>query len=1150
MVPLDPFMGMMSLRSRGVKLPERGIHLRFGTSRLAGYPRYGFSLYRLPADIAKTNFPVSIRFFEAQAYSGAMALDMNFFDFPPSLHLLRNFNDGEQRALLVHGGAPLEFRFRGECRAFQCVMLGCGSEFTIEISTGPFDTEEHRFSLRKGAERPFYFESERRIKRLRILSPGVLVLELEFLRQGVSSLGLQQIARLRLPETQRDVDERVRGVAEVGRVDVAGFDFVRELLARTDPEGPIAEQAVAQIQENAPAGQSPAKYMANPHDLLNTMCVHHVVARAAGLYFVDAVDPTSPGAYLLFGNWGKDLFNRGFVWYQVPDMIYDGDPFAAPSDLRAFAIDARAKEASPPTQRTGTVGIGLKWSLPERTQGRPQNHAARYQITRKPAAGASAANRSREIVTGYYTDPQEGFVAPEFQFVDFGDADAGLTGTYSYDVVGIDLFGRKSDIASTETVKARSRTIPPPPVRVEASLDTPEKGLTVVFAWTLREHAADPDVRKFRIHADIRQPSPVTGRIQSVSRSGGTVDIAVAPPATGLGSDAAFVNGLSGDLSYLEGGMLKVHDRFFAISTVEASVPPTFRIAAPDDFPGPLLADAPCAISANWLDPRKWRRQLATVELDPHPEQATVDAVVPIMQDVKDEAGNVTGQVLAFDNLMRLTLTAAAFAGRPATVPDAVNAEVRLSAATLLQNGHEFALYPDPSADPADKARVFNVACLFDESGQPLLDGDNNRIFPLDGLATVFPRVTLTLPDCDISGVDNTNDKPRKRMAIGVSAIDDPTDGANEGAVSRRVTCEWISTAEPAIGTFDAQPDLQATDAEPADADGRSRYLVRWPTLHKAEKYNIYRATEQGLIDVDIARRGGGGSAGDYADKTLYELWLIANVEANLAGFRRLNTEPIEAAPGMAEVTYLDRTLPGYASGHFFYRVQGISATGVRGPLSEALTPVRCPPARQPSKPALHKYRSFGKSDDADRFKVALYWRAAQSPTLSYFVIYKTREPDVAANRIWRYFDKPALRVLPNESVRPLEVEFGRVDLSRFDSVRNGTVLGIFERGAYNAYLATSGVDPASLPDGLIDYSVGPATAGRVQVNGLQDFSPVVCYYESDGVIGRIIDIPSERMKVISGLDVGPPYFFCLASVDISGKLSELSQPLRITVGP
>lgn len=283
---------------------------------------------------------------------------------------------------------------------------------------------------------------------------------------------------------------------------------------------------------------------------------------------------------------------------------------------------------------------------------------------------------------------------------------------------------------------------------------------------------------------------------------------------------------------------------------------------------------------------------------------------------------------------------------------------------------------------------------------------------------------------------------------------------------------------------------------------------------------------------------------GDYDNKTLYEIWQLAGLPENRRAFNRLTGEPWEPVINSSgQVAYRDRTLPGHSTSRFFYRIQAVSETGVLGDMSPPLQPVHCPLACKPEKLAINKHRLVEQNGE---FDVSIFWRHIPLQQLNYYILYRTQIKDVAERKIWRHFEN-AVKVLGNQWSRPLIVEYGMVDMSNLPGGRGGDVLGIFRKAEFDTQGFDNSIsfeDAAAL---LTNYYDNEVTLGRAKVKELKDYESVVCYYRV-GTFERFVDqLAGEKMYVDHLQNTGE-YYYCIASVDNKGNLSELSDPVRIRV--
>jgi hypothetical protein len=1083
MIPFDPFMGMLSMQSGGTIL-DPGTHIRIVYSLYAGYPRHGHTLFRLSADNLESNVLQEIPLYRLPGTSPLRHhIDGPGIERPQTVHIFSRSSDGDERGMLLCGWQSLDLRLVPEVGAFQMVLFGLGYPVSINITTRGGESHDFVLDLLAEEMQPFYFEAIDSIQDLIVTSSAALVLELQFFAVGWREAGAEPIARLNLPASQAEIDDRIQplGVGS-GRVRYEDFVWIADKMANPLADRPPREQFFMVDEEALPGESSEAAARLNPHELLNTMSIKSAVARAAGLYYVDK-DPSQQDSYLLGGHWTDEELPDGYVWLPSLDVPFrDTDPFPAPEMLRATAVAGHLQNeqlvAAPSgTAASGIVGVGLRWRRPLRTVGVIQNHAVSYLIRRTEVDSGEVYER--DLLTGYVVH-QGRRIDPEYQLVDFGEDSNGLDGIYQYEVRGVDLFGRVSEPAHTAPVSVDSFTIPPAPMDVQARLTDLE--LEVSFSWTAREYAKDPAVRQFKLYLDERQLSPVKGRITAIFARGRHTVLHIAP------DDPRWDDGVE-----LRGGAVQMMGNICEIQDVLSREP--LQLLVPQ-ISETIPANTPCTVTANWRSPATWRGSRATRDFDPSPETGEISGVIHM-------PGYPSERVIA--------LTGQPFAGVP-----------NVAAATVFQDGREFT-----ARTVAGEPTRLRVEAFRDEDG--------TATWPVPGPVLVYPRVTLLIREFEVTDIV-PGSALRKRFALGVTATDDPSDGSNEGPVSPRVIVHWMSAEPPA--TWTGTPEMTSVPAERADADGCSTYRLKWEPFSGAMAYHVYRASEEMVVGID--RQRSGRSADYYTTLNLSQLWQLANDRDNARAFDRLTVEPwTPVFDTEGKATYTDRTLPGHSNSRFFYRVQGLSETRVAGALSDVFQPVHCPPARPPEKLGISRIRVAGSN-------VILYWPHIMHPGLDYYVVYRTEDEDVARAKLWRRFGY-GIKVRPNEAARPLAVEYGLVDISNLAGGRDGTPLGIFRYTEYEARFGDAAVDFAIAAAALTNRYAGEVTLGRAWVSDLDNHEAVVCYYR-DGSTERFVKkLAGEKMLVDTVPDPGT-YFYCVAAVDDTANLSELSVPVKVEV--
>ena len=688
----------------------------------------------------------------------------------------------------------------------------------------------------------------------------------------------------------------------------------------------------------------------NPHELLATMSILRSVSRAAGLYFVDGEERHRSGYLMRAHTTGHAT--DGYAW--LTNVELNGtDAFPPPSNLTAVPINGKLELASGGTDASGVIGVGLGWDLPVRTPGTVQNHAVRYLINRTETSTGQI--HPRDIFAGYSEENGE-LITPNYQLIDLGeDGNVGLNGAYTYEVRGVDLFGRITPPVTTNPIAVRSFTIPPSPVDLHAQMSDP--GLDVTFSWTAGEHAKDPGVRKFEMYLDNRQITPVIGKITSSSNTASHTVVQIQP------DNAEWDTGEG-----LVGGAVQIFGVPYEVYNEINRAPLQLQVARIPDI---VTSGTRCILTSNWRAAGNWSNNPFSLEFSPAPSNAEITDVLPI--------DGFPGERMVF-------LDAQPFA-----------TQTNVTVATILQGNVEFAARTVPGQPMRFSVELFRTE-------------DGAEFSPMVGPVQLYPRITISIPEFVIGDIV-PGDELRKSFSVGVTAVDDPSDGTNEGPVSPRAIVHWVSTGTSAGPIFNAPSDLTSVAADRASSDRMSRYTLKWDPVDTASRYHVFRAAEEVVVVIDQDRTG--RAPNDYENMTLFQLWELANDSENSRAFDRLTSDPIEPIiDGDGRVSYFDQTLPGHSTSRFFYRVRPVGETGLVGGYSDVFQPVHCPRARPSEQLSIHRRRV----DGAD---VYLYWQHIPDSALDYYIVYRTTDRSIAESKHYKKFEH-ATKVLSSENARPL----------------------------------------------------------------------------------------------------------------------------------
>jgi hypothetical protein len=232
----------------------------------------------------------------------------------------------------------------------------------------------------------------------------------------------------------------------------------------------------------------------------------------------------------------------------------------------------------------------------------------------------------------------------------------------------------------------------------------------------------------------------------------------------------------------------------------------------------------------------------------------------------------------------------------------------------------------------------------------------------------------------------NWDSNGNSRLSISVSACSN--NAAEESALAGPVTVQTINRSAPANAPLPSNVSFSDVFTGPPDAYSTCRYTYVAPATAGA-LYHVYRSSDTRLLAQYAMQRqrdvAGGGprvqspsgalpsgfSSNDFAALfTLLptapadiaatspallqnrDLFLLANAAGMEGAFERITNDPISAAQGTTNVSYVDATLPGGGTNRYLYRLMPISASGVFGSFSWSSAPVWLYP-KPPTPPLL-----------------------------------------------------------------------------------------------------------------------------------------------------------------------------------------------------
>ena len=926
-----------------------------------------------------------------------------------------------------------------------------------------------------------------------------------------------------------------------GRAFAELHDQLIELVDGGPTATPMAQRSFAEVGVAAPPAPgvpSPHLPSRHPLDLVLLGALHPAIAQMVGLYWADQTAAAGVAYdYLILpdrtGRLGGDPYSA-LAWLEESDFLdVDGfivfnrrmepaPPLEAPRDVRVYALPGGVLRTQAGGIQDASNNAGLRWDrgvvevgaqvlLP----GRP----ILYHLWRADLGDAECAG---PVLPGDYrllTERQPILLAeprlppgktperpPDWPPFPLHTIDTGLKdGWYSYQVSGVDIFGRHSDrsaagawyqwtpapvpcpwyyqepaadaVVHPSAVRLLDKIPPPSPSAIEAyALDpsdplvvkdpayqawrapltaapwyqalSPAKqkdliGLRVRWQWPEAQARQAPDTREFRLYYQPGRLNALLGRTMSVS----------AISATESAVETDIPNTQSADAYVKE--WLRIGADAFKILASEAGSPLRLRvknIGTSDDVRPRVNAACtvavPARLATDYTVAANWQDRIGVVDYNAH-----------------------------------VTLT-------------------RAGAGERSWRQYEVFL-PDPAGSL--------------HGGLPLVPSLAEPI--------VYAQIGVSAAD------DKTLTSDAPQWAAGQWG----GRYGNEGPVGSPVAVVRIRRELPPPPV--PPPDSEKVFATPADYHGRSFYTYRWsPKPHL--KTHVYRALDDAVFQADWMQRPrhpplsatqialfpaaaidprwtqakrqqviaelnqldtfSNDTAGTAQAMAYYRslsndgLRVLAGLPGNEHAFSQVTLQPLDPAdpitanrvgpdnPSTFNVdptlrAYLD-TLDGRSANRFFYRAAYVDGASNRGTLSLSGPPVWLPDVRLPAQPRLLKVLGGNR-------RVTLHWEAHQEPAMHRYLIYRrdTREDGHDIRGMGSpVADLPAA---------PLAAADGEVDLGA------GTDAALVER-----VYAAAGFDPAAdllAGQAATQYLAVPVPPVGSRVPGVAapDGTPVVIIY-------------------------------------------------------
>jgi hypothetical protein len=301
-------------------------------------------------------------------------------------------------------------------------------------------------------------------------------------------------------------------------------------------------------------------------------------------------------------------------------------------------------------------------------------------------------------------------------------------------------------------------------------------------------------------------------------------------------------------------------------------------------------------------------------------------------------------------------------------------------------------------------------------------------------------------PDFPNPAIEATDINKVRYAQIGVNSFI----GDVLGSVSTPSTIMATYREKPAApAAFAPLPDapIQALKATPANVHGKSSFALRWGKTNMGVSYHIYRALDETLFRADNALRPSRDGAvyeqfksnypnfnpadvdvieniphetdpkliaSHYAALDPGQLQVLASLPDNANAFTKINEEAIQEDDPLYEdriteipdpvrgpaytpdpaniLLYVDQTLNGQSSNHYFYAIKSVDTNGLQSVLSLATPPVKVPKTAAPSQPVI-TFISGGEN------QITIKWAKNPGASISGYLLYRTQDKNKAKDR-------------------------------------------------------------------------------------------------------------------------------------------------------
>lgn len=662
----------------------------------------------------------------------------------------------------------------------------------------------------------------------------------------------------------------------------------------------------ARLQASAAGAIAPRMPAQSPLDMVLLGSTHPAVAQMSGLYFIDSTpDPALSYDYLIVADYnGVAQLNpdtmltiiqqsgfstvEGSIVYNLKEI--QAPALARPGQLEVYALPGSSRHTESGNAEEAVNNVGLRWDLTKTPFGvllpgkSVMYHLWRANRGNDATPGASAQyNLLTKNWPIFVVDSNNTQSAPDWPPFPLHALDNALAdGWYSYQVSGIDIFGRHTPnslagvwrqwspipeprpwyyqeppsdaVIHSSAIRLLTKIAPPPPTGVEAfALDPSDPtvlkdaaynnwwskltdaqkkmiGLRVRWQWPQSHMDQAPHTREFRIYYQPGNLNAVLGNTQTVVAAGAAEsDVTTDIP------NAASAN------SYVGAALYAGADAFVIVGSEEGS---------------------PLRVRVRNVGPRD--------NVAPEPNMPCTIAIPPAYASGRSSVANgskvVTGDSTEWTDAFKGTLFKIATDERSYRI-----ASVASATQLVLEEPYEGAtkgdriysiqhpLFVEYTAPVSWQRRYYvvpqdqNWSAGTDASGQPVRNYEIFLPVPLDAGQSGLPLApSLTEPIVYAHiGISAADDKPH--------TPDDPKwtgqwsgRPGNEGRVGAPVKVFRVLREAPPAPQLPRLPERFS--ATRADQNGASFYTFRWQPLARTATH-VFRAFDDALFRVDWSQR-------------------------------------------------------------------------------------------------------------------------------------------------------------------------------------------------------------------------------------------------------------------------------------------------------